>query len=577
MYIDFKYIKFKNLNSYGNSYTYFEFENGFNLISGKNGQGKSSIIDALCFVLYGVPYRKINIKDLINRKNKKNLVVNTKFIIGNDTYEITRGIKPDILEIKKNDLELDLLHSKKLIQEEIEKIINVNLVLFKNIISLSINYNKPFLSLTQPEKRDIIENIFNIKIFGFIVKQLKTNNTTLKTDFKLNKSNLTYLEDSLKSLKENLRKLEVEQDSYTTQKNKELDNILNQYKSTFTKIKNSTKNISILKQKIEQENIKLLPENSNLESLNSKIIQGNFEIKNLNKDKSFLDSNDVCSVCKSDITPDHKNKHLSDIDSKLKKIKKSLDKYQIEYTEGKQIQESNKILKESIRKLDTDIRMKSNDVSIYTDELTRLKKLYKDKKNQTVNFNIFDLKSEFDSKKESYKELHSKTKSIKEELDINENIFNILGEDGIKSYFLSKLIPILNKKINDNTNYFDIPISIEFDNLMNEKINSIVKNESIDYMSFSEGEKKRIDISILLSFLEMTKLISNFSTNLLFFDELLDSSTDESGLEKIIKLIKQNFKKSMCIYVITHRNNDYEFDNVYTIEKRDSFSHIVKG
>ena len=197
MYIKFEELKFKNINSYGNSITSFKLNKGLNCISGSNGQGKSTILDALCYCLYGVPFRKVKIEELINRDNKKQLYTELSFYIEQDLYVIKRGKKPNILTIEQNGSPLDLLSTQKLNQEEIDKLLGLDITLFRQVISLAINYNKPFLSLKVPDKREIMETIFNIKVFGKMLKKVKENNSSIKTEHEINNRTINILKQNL--------------------------------------------------------------------------------------------------------------------------------------------------------------------------------------------------------------------------------------------------------------------------------------------------------------------------------------------------------------------------------------------
>jgi len=229
--------------SYGGNPTVFEFSNGLNLITGANGQGKSCLLDALSFVLYGQPYRKIKKDELINRKNKKKLHTEIEFKIGDNSYKIVRTLAPSHMEITKNGEELQSMSSKKLNQEEIDKIIGVDYNLFRQIISLAINYNKPFLTVSLPEKRDIIENIFNIKIFGEMLKILKRNSSGLKTKNELNDKTIKILENALRTMRTQLNEMEIAKTNFETDKQKEILEIKYSQKRSIIRNNKYNKNI----------------------------------------------------------------------------------------------------------------------------------------------------------------------------------------------------------------------------------------------------------------------------------------------------------------------------------------------
>jgi DNA repair exonuclease SbcCD ATPase subunit len=213
--------------SFGNNMTEFSFENGLNLISAKNGSGKSSIgPEALSYVLYGKPYRDIKVSELVNRKNKKGMLTEIDFLIDSDLYKIVRGIGPAKLELYKNGNPVESLSSKALNQEEINKLLGIDYKLFKMIIALSVNYNKPFLSLSIPEKREVLESIFNVKVFSEMLKKLKKETIEIKSNKSFNDTNMKNLEGSIIALKRQIKEVEDSIKNFDTNKQNDLDDIL---------------------------------------------------------------------------------------------------------------------------------------------------------------------------------------------------------------------------------------------------------------------------------------------------------------------------------------------------------------
>lgn len=581
MVIEFKNIIFSNILSFGSKETTFNFENGFNLISGINGSGKSSLLDSLSFCLFGVPYRKINIEELINRKNKKNLKVTCNFKINDkDEYQITRGLKPNILKIYKNDQQIELLSSKKLNQEEIDKILGINHQLFKQIISLAVNYNKPFLSLSSAEKRDIIEQIFNIKIFGKMLKAHKIINSEIKVKYKTQNSNLGILKENLKSLRNRVLQLQQAKDNFEENKNNDLKIIQNRIdkekekeKLLTNKHNNLKSQLENIKKPIELNNLKTLRDNNNKE-ITEKEYQNTQCLKNIN----IINTNSKCPLCNHNITLEHKkeeleriNKIINDNNKSLKEIKKIKEK--IEKNINK-INETNK----QIDQLNSEIKNIKNQIDMINNNLENLKKDKINIQKRKIDFNLENITKEFEEKILEYKKAFKETESLKNRLNNNKTVTSILSETGIKSFIFKKLTPILNSKVNRYITTFRLPIEINFNEFMEETIRNIDSlQKNISYYSYSEGEKKRIDIAIWLSFIDITKLICNWKSNLLIFDELLDGQVDDNGLEKIINCLKHIIQlENMCSYVISHRLNESTgFDNKFEIKKNGyGFSSI---
>lgn len=586
MIVRFKKLIFQNILSFGATPTTINFENGVTLISGENGSGKSAILDALSFCLFGQPYRKIKIKELLNRKNKKNLKVSCEFVVDEkDKYTITRTMKPDSIKIWHNDEELELLSSKKLNQEEIDKFVGINYQMFKQVISLAVNYNKPFLSLSLNEKREIVEQIFNIVVFGQMLKLLKKSNVEIKTKNEINKRSIILLEQHLRSLRKRVIELTEAQTNFQSNKEKDLkanDDRIKQFLSEKIEIDGELENLSSSIDSTNFDEGLLKNVKKRREEVIREINEEEYAIKSSKEMIDSLDNHTICHWCKTKITPEHRekeidrltkeNKSRSSIIKKLKEERRNVEK---------EISRQETWLKEL-----NDYKFKRDSLQSKIEMIDRELASAEERRNEIIerelDFNLDSLNDEFEEKKEEYKVLWNDTKNTEKTLKNNDIVQSILSESGIKAYFFKKLIPILNSKINEYIKLFELPVILQFDEFMNESITNLenLKNQ-ISYYSYSEGEKKRIDMSILLSFISITKTISNWNCNLLIIDELLDSAIDEGGLDKMVSSLKSMAyeTKDLCIYIISHRlQQDYnsQFKNCLNIKKNSNkFSEIV--
>ena len=495
-------------------------------------------------------------------------------------------MNPDGIEILKNGNELELLSSKRLNQEEIDKIVGINYQMFKQVISLAVNYNKPFLSLQLFEKREIIEQIFNIVVFGQMLKYLKKNNVEIKTKNEVNERAIKILEENLKSLRKRVTELTEAQNNFQSNKEKDLqdiDNRIKQYLSEKIKIDEEIETLtnSIDSSQYDKERLNYLKEERDrvIKSIN----ENEFANKNSIEQIDLLEHNTACPWCKNKITPEHKNTEIKRISSENQERSssvKELKRHRIEIEKEISQQEV------WIRKIN-DFKNKKEGLqeklNIIEREITSAEERRNEVLNREIDFNLQNLVQEFEDKKNEYKVIWNETKGIKKKIKNNDIIQSILSESGIKAYFFKKLVPILNTKINEYIKLFNLPVIIHFDELMNEKITNLENLRSeISYYAYSEGEKKRIDMAILLSFISITKIILNWNSNILLVDELLDSAVDETGLELMLNSLKNlvNDNKDLSIFVISHRlNNDYSnhFKKTLIIEKNlNGFSTTIE-
>lgn len=579
MYLKFLRLGVKNFMSFGNNMNEFVFENGLTLISAKNGSGKSSIgPEALSYVLYGKPYRDIKVGELVNRKNKKGLYTEIEFMLELDKYKIVRTMLPNKLELYKNDVVVDSLSSKALNQEEIDKLLGLDHKLFKMIIALSVNYNKPFLSLSVPEKRAVLESIFDVKVFSEMLSKLKKQNSSIKIEKSMCDNNMKTLEGSILALRKQIK--EVEESIKTFDEDKEND--LKQIESNIERLTQLLQENETNRQTNLEEQKKIEIED---EDYDSKIVEHNTnvrieetKIKDYLKQLKFIKSNTICPLCSHELDEEHKTKEEDKIKKEIEKCEKKIEKNK----KSLEILSKKNIIKKDKEKCNRELERKFSELfSSYGQLSFQLSSNTKEKeriKARLFNFNMVSLQSEYESQVESYKDNAKKSLEYSEELKTNEYVSKMLSDDGIKTYFFKRLVPILNMKINEYLDMFEIPIKVEFDDGLYETISITGTSEkNINYLSFSEGEKKRIDVAILLSFIDTTKIVSNWNCNLLYFDEILDNATDNEGLDKLLTAIKEMTLKDsrLCSYIISHREATSEhFDRKITIKKVVGFSKI---
>ena len=570
MFVEFKKLSFCNIMSYGASGAEIDFQAGLNTIKAANGSGKSSILDALTFVLFGKPYRDIKLSELVNTSNGKGLEVTCEFKIGTDTYMIRRGLKPAVFEIYKNGKEMDMLSTKKLNQDEIDKLLGINLRLFKNIVAVAVTNNRPFLSLPIGDKRALIENIFNIDVLGSMCKDVKKRKTVNNTELDLKTTERRGVVNSIEdneSYIENMRRYIA---SFNEVKDANLKTIQENIDKYRKEIDRRTKNLAIAESKIKEltEEMGAVPDRSVGESLNLEIGKAQSVIDNINNTLSKLKKSRLCPVCNSPLDEGHARKHIEGMLAEKKAMEKEtlpglMERYRAYSDTVKAYQEKQSFIQTIRDKARTEEITRST----LETELNKAKQNLEKESGKACPASVDSYVEKLNALRAQSEELNKDIDVLTEKILIDTQLIKILG-DGIKSYFFKKLIKILNKSVNEYLNKFELKnTTIEFDETMAETMTTNLVPRT--YSSYSSGERTRIDMSILLAFFDISRQISNWSCNLLFIDELLDQNIDQSGIEQFVStlynLIQLN-KKKLGIYIISHKLNELKIQISSTIE-----------
>ena len=557
--------------SYGASGAEIDFQAGLNTIKAANGSGKSSILDALTFVLFGKPYRDIKLSELVNTSNGKGLEVTCEFKIGTDTYMIRRGLKPAVFEIYKNGKEMDMLSTKKLNQDEIDKLLGINLRLFKNIVAVAVTNNRPFLSLPIGDKRALIENIFNIDVLGSMCKDVKKRKTVNNTELDLKTTERRGVVNSIEdneSYIENMRRYIA---SFNEVKDANLKTIRENIDKYQKEIDRRTKNLAIAESKIKEltEEIGAVPDRSVGESLNMEIGKVQSIIDNINSTLSKLKKSRLCPVCNSPLDEGHARKHIEGMLAEKKAMEKEtlpglMERYRAYSDTVKTYQEKQSFIQTIRDKARTEEITRST----LETELNKAKQNLEKESGKACPASVDSYVEKLNALRAQSEELNKDIGVLTEKILIDTQLIKILGDDGIKSYFFKKLIKVLNKSVNEYLVKFELKnTTIEFDETMAETMTTNLVPRT--YSSYSSGERTRIDMSILLAFFDISRQISNWSCNLLFIDELLDQNIDQSGIEQFVStlynLIQLN-KKKLGIYIISHKLSELKIQITSTID-----------
>ena len=566
----FKTIKYKNLLSTGNQYTEVDFtKNKTNLIVGTNGAGKSTILDALCFSLFGRSFRRINKPQLVNSVNEKDCRVEVEFSIGKSDWKVVRGIKPAIFEIWKNDAILDqssaALDQQKWLEQNILK---MNYKSFTQIVILGSSNFVPFMQLSAAHRREVIEDLLDIKIFSSM-------NTLIKEKIRQSKEEIKILDLKKESF---LDKVKMQENFIEELENRGKENIQKKLHSISTldkEVEVFMRESGILeenifeKQKEVEEYIGAGDKLRKFGTLKGKISQ---KVSTLTKEHKFFTENTVCPTCTQEIDDTFRINRINDAQNKAKELQSGYTELEeaIKEEEGRERQ-FNTITKE-ILKLTNDISQNNIKISGYQRQIRDLESEVQTITKQLENRNTEHEKLE--SFKDNLKITYDSLASKKDTINYYDFSYSLLKDGGVKSKIIKKYLPLINQQVNRYLQMMDFYINFTLDQEFNETVQSPI-HEDFSYSSFSEGEKQRIDLALLFTWREVARLKNSVNCNLMILDEIFDSSLDSTGTEEFLKIIRYVIKDAN-IFVISHKTGlEDKFESVLRFEKVKGFSHMI--
>jgi DNA repair exonuclease SbcCD ATPase subunit len=566
----FKTIKYKNLLSTGNQYTEIDFtKNKTNLIVGTNGAGKSTVLDALCFSLFGRSFRRINKPQLVNSVNEKDCRVEVEFSIGKSDWKVVRGIKPAIFEIWKNDAILDqssaALDQQKWLEQNILK---MNYKSFTQIVILGSSNFVPFMQLSAAHRREVIEDLLDIKIFSSM-------NTLIKEKIRQSKEEIKILDLKKESF---LDKVKMQENFIEELENRGKENIQKKLHSISTldkEVEVFMRESGILeenifeKQKEVEEYIGAGDKLRKFGTLKGKISQ---KVSTLTKEHKFFTENTVCPTCTQEIDDTFRINRINDAQNKAKELQSGYTELEeaIKEEEGRERQ-FNTITKE-ILKLTNDISQNNIKISGYQRQIRDLESEVQTITKQLENRNTEHEKLE--SFKDNLKITYDSLASKKDTINYYDFSYSLLKDGGVKSKIIKKYLPLINQQVNRYLQMMDFYINFTLDEEFNETVQSPI-HEDFSYSSFSEGEKCRINLALLFTWREVARLKNSVNCNLMILDEIFDSSLDSTGTEEFLKIIRYVIKDAN-VFVISHKTGlEDKFESVLRFEKVKGFSHMI--
>ena len=570
--IIFQKVRWKNFLSTGNSFTEIDFQRSPNtLIIGNNGAGKSTILDALCFGLFGKPFRKINKPQLVNSINNSNVVVEIEFAIGKKEYKVIRGIKPNVFEVWSNGAMVDQNAASKDYQEHLEKfILKLNFKSFTQVVILGSASFVPFMQLTPADRRAIIEDLLDIGIFSSMNGVVKERMSEIKEQTTANKYQMELAAEKIKFQKQNIEEHKTRSDTEIEKKKKEVNDSIDQNFTLQRNIDLIQKHIDVLQSKI-QDKLSVEKKSTKLIQLESKLES---RLKKLDKEYKFYEENHDCPTCKQSIADTFRRSQLSGIDKTKGEIGVGIADIETKIQEANnRIEEIQKIVKH-IQEHNNEIVKHNSTISAVHIYINKLQKEI-----QALSTLRESIESENDKLKELQQELGelvNKQKEISEQKQYYEYAGSLLKDTGIKTKIIRQYLPIMNKLINKYLTAMDFFVNFNINESFEETIKSRHRDE-FGYANFSEGEKMRIDLALLFTWRQIAKLKNSTNTNLLILDEVFDSSLDGVGTEEFLKLI-QEMGSDTNIFVISHKGDQLfdKFRSIIRFEKKNNFSQVAK-
>jgi len=566
----FKTIKWKNFLSTGNQWTEINLhESDTTLIIGINGAGKSTVLDALTFVLFNKPFRKINKPQLVNSQNDKDCVVEIYFSSGNNEYKVVRGIKPTLFEIYKNGEKLPQNADVKDDQCHLENnILKLNYKSFTQIVVLGSSSFVPFMQLTAASRREVIEDLLDIKIFSSMNDVIKTKIKDTKDQIKVLDLKEDSFQDKIKMQESFINQLQELGQKEIDDKNQKIDDLTTQIESTISTNEEVQKNLDDKNDVLENfsnpsEKLRKLG------NLKGKLSQ---KVANITKEHKFFTENTVCPTCTQGIDEKFRLDRIADAQNKAKELQTGYEDLQIAIKEEEHRERQFIALSKEVTSLTHEISQNNTKISGYERQIRELQSEIQKTTKQLENQNI-----EHD-KLESYKcssvQIKEKLSKHKETIGYYEFIHTLLKDGGVKTKIIKHYLPLINQQVNKYLQMLDFYINFSLDEEFNEKIKSPI-HENFSYSSFSEGEKMRIDLALLFTWREVARLKNSVNTNLLIMDEVFDSSLDGFGTDEFLKIIRYVIKDAN-IFVISHKSELHDkFSNVVKFDKVKGFSRIV--
>ncbi len=568
--IQFETIRYKNFLSTGNHYSEIQLdEHSTTLIVGTNGAGKSTVLDALTFGLFNKPFRKISKGQLVNTTNEKDCRVEVEFSIAETEWKVVRGIKPNLFEIHRNGLCMDQFSNANDQQKWLEKnVLKMNYKSFTQIVILGSSTFVPFMQLTASTRREVIEDLLDIRIFSSMNSLIKDKIREIKEEVRTLDLKKESLNDKVAMQKNFINELESESQGRIEDNKKKMKSIgdeicvlINQNEHTDDQIYGLTED----QEKLTGSKQKLVE----LGMLRGKISQ---RVSTITKDHKFFTDHTVCPTCGQDIEEEFRINKIAGAQDKAKELQSGYKELEEAIKKEEEREHQFTQLSQEITKLTHGISKNNTKIAGYQRQQQDLESEIQTITDKLANRNTEHEKlEEFNERlRETYESVASK----KDTIQYYNFSYGLLKDGGVKTKIIKKYLPLINQQVNRYLQMMDFYINFTLDEEFNETIQSPI-HDNFSYSSFSEGEKMRIDLALLFTWREVARMKNSVNTNLLIMDEVFDSSLDGFGTEEFLKIIRFVIKDAN-VFVISHKTGmDDRFDNVVRFEKIKGFSRMT--
>ena len=568
--IIFKTIKWKNFLSTGDQWTEINFQHSdTNLIIGTNGAGKSTMLDALTFSLFNKPFRKINKSQLINATNERDCLVEVVFDLNGREYLVRRGIKPNLFEIDVDGTVMNKQADDRSMQKILEEtILKVNYKSFTQIVILGSSTFVPFMQLSGSNRRDVIEDLLDIRIFSAMNHLIKEKMRVQREKIK----SLTFKKDNVKDKiqmqKSFIKELEDQGKNNITENEKKRDTLNDEIVDLSTQNEGLEKNVY----KVIEDQKKLTGAGEKLLKLNNLKGKLSQKVSTITKEHKFFSDNVTCPTCTQSIEESFRLNKINDVQTKARELKKGFEDLEKSIKTEQDRERHFNTLSKEITELNHDISQNNTHISIKQRQIRELESEIQTiterlKNRNTENEKLVEFKT-------NLKETMTDLSSVRDEVLHYDFAYSLLKDDGVKTKIIKKYLPFINQQVNRYLQLMDFYINFTLDEEFNETIKSPI-HEDFSYSSFSEGEKMRIDLALLFTWREVARVKNSVNTNLLIMDEVFDSSLDGFGTDEFMKIIRYIIKGAN-IFIISHKTElSDKFESVIKFDKIKGFSKLV--